>query len=133
LIRLSEYVLNVIARRDLGRLPDPSHPPNVLMKLDIEGAEVEVFPDLLITGAIAKINSSMIEWHDHITGPQERRDLMLDLARGAKAVANVTAAFHLVDMEDETYYDAWFPAPSCGHPGNVEDFALAVPLTTKAA
>jgi len=59
---------------------------------------VEVFPDLLVTGAIRHVNVTMIEWHAAITGPGERKELMDVLAKGVSAVANVTNAFKLYQV-----------------------------------
>ncbi len=67
LVRLSSYILDVVAKRDLGREIDPERPPVVLMKMDIEGSELEVVPDLLVTGAMQHVNVTMIEWHWNIT------------------------------------------------------------------
>ena len=33
------------------------------MKIDIEGTELEVVPDLLISGALRNISKVFIEWH----------------------------------------------------------------------
>ena len=35
----------------------------VVMKLDIEGSEHEVIPDLLLSGAFKNIDKTFIEWH----------------------------------------------------------------------
>ena len=46
-MKLSDLIMGQVSRRRLPRSPDPTSPPKVLMKLDIEGSEVEVLPDLL--------------------------------------------------------------------------------------
>ena len=45
----------------------------VVMKLDIEGSEVEVLPDLALTGAMEHINVIMAEWHTRLAGDDKRR------------------------------------------------------------
>ena len=34
------------------------------MKLDIEGSELEVMPDLLLSGALRHVNGIHAEWHE---------------------------------------------------------------------
>ncbi len=76
LVRLSSYILDVVSKRDLGRAPDPLRPPAVLMKMDIEGSELEVVPDLLVTGALRHVNVTMIEWHRHTATPDRVKTLV---------------------------------------------------------
>lgn len=66
LIRLAKFINEVVASRYL-RESDPISPPSVLMKMDIEGAELEVISDMLVSGAMRHVNLTMIEWHWHIT------------------------------------------------------------------
>ena len=42
-IRLSEFVLNVVAKRLLPNVVNRTRPPTVLMKLDIEGLAMIIF------------------------------------------------------------------------------------------
>ena len=41
-------------------------PPTVLMKMDIEGSEVEVLPDMLWRGAMSHIDRVLIEFHTRL-------------------------------------------------------------------
>ena len=43
------------------------------MKMDIEGSEVEVLPDLALTGALQHVDAVMTEWHPGLAGSPERR------------------------------------------------------------
>ena len=50
------------------------------MKLYISiGSEVEVLPDLLLSGAFAHINVMMIEWHARLAKSADRKRLSNDL------------------------------------------------------
>ena len=42
------------------------------MKMDIEGSEVDVIPDLIFTGGLQFINSIMVEWHERLEKLTER-------------------------------------------------------------
>ncbi|CAB4065653.1 unnamed protein product, partial [Lepeophtheirus salmonis] len=57
LIRLSDLVLNQVNKRN------KSEDGVVLMKMDIEGIELEVLTDLLLIGALSTINLTFVEWH----------------------------------------------------------------------
>ena len=43
------------------------------MKLDIEGSEVEVIPDLIVSGALSQIDLVFLEWHQHKTKLNDTR------------------------------------------------------------
>ena len=43
------------------------------------GSEIEVVPDLLLTGAFAHIDFTMIEWHARIAKLEERKTLSNNL------------------------------------------------------
>ena len=71
LIRLSDFINDVVANRIIPLTPaDKSgkdiKPPTVLMKIDIEGSELEVVSDLLFAGSLQHIDAAIIEWHQHI-------------------------------------------------------------------
>ena len=45
------------------------------MKIDIEGSEVEVMPDLILSGAIGHVDLLSIEWHPRLAGRGRRLTL----------------------------------------------------------
>ena len=66
LLRLSDYILKKVITR---KLPDDlddkvlEKKPSVVMKLDIEGSELEVLTDLLVTGSLQHIDFLTVEYH----------------------------------------------------------------------
>jgi FkbM family methyltransferase len=56
-IRLSSFIERASCEYD-----------EIILKLDIEGAEYEVLQDMVNTGAINKISKLMIEWHYNKVG-----------------------------------------------------------------
>ena len=66
LLRLSDYILKKVITR---KLPDDlddkvlEKKPSVVMKLDIEGSELEVLTDLLVTGSLQHIDLLNVEYH----------------------------------------------------------------------
>jgi len=67
---LSKFIINNFNRSD-----------NIVLKIDIEGAEYNVIPDLIKTGAINYIKQLFGEWHfEKIGFPKEKHDnLVLSL------------------------------------------------------
>ena len=54
-IRLSDFLINIVGKR---KIPEPffyNSPPRVVMKMDIEGSEVDVIPDLIYSGGLQSI------------------------------------------------------------------------------
>ena len=72
-VRLSDFINKVVATR---RIPEASplfsrysvtqRSPNVVKKLDIEGSEVDVVPDLFFAGSLQHLDAMMIEWHQFL-------------------------------------------------------------------
>ena len=65
ILRLASWIQNEIEDRRIPmQYPKQIHEPKVVMKLDVEGLEFKVFPDLLTTGALCKNIHLMIgEFH----------------------------------------------------------------------
>ena len=58
-MRISQYINQVVATR---RLAPGRGPGAVLMKLDVEGLEVEIVSDLIMSGAIAHLDNIHVDW-----------------------------------------------------------------------
>ena len=58
-VRIAEYINQVVATR---RLPPGRGPGAVIMKLDVEGLEVEIVSDLIMSGAIAHLDNIHVDW-----------------------------------------------------------------------
>ncbi|CAB4065656.1 unnamed protein product [Lepeophtheirus salmonis] len=113
LIRLSDLVLNQVNKRN------KSEDGVVLLKMDIEGSELEVLTDLLLTGALSTINLTFVEWHLQFKDKIPRgRDMnkVKSLIENTKDISQkyrLKDALHILDMDDETYYDSDFSLPQC--------------------
>lgn len=67
LVRLSNFIIANVGNRTLPAVEEESmvgKKPVVMMKIDIEGSEVDVVPDLIFSGALQHVSILMIEWHD---------------------------------------------------------------------
>ena len=73
LVRLSQFLLEKVARRKLPQALEGEGPPRVLMKMDIEGSEVDVLPDILFNGGLGVVNGLMIEFHERLEKLPERK------------------------------------------------------------
>ena len=63
LIRLSQFLLQTVGTRKLPTVTKGQVPPRVLMKMDIEGSELDVLPDIIFNGGLSVVNGLMIEFH----------------------------------------------------------------------
>ena len=88
------------------------------MKMDIEGSEVDVIPDLIFTGGLQFINSIMVEWHERLEKLTERiksqkilKEVIENLSEYSRTMS--VFDFNLVNIDDETYYDSKFDLPEC--------------------
>lgn len=102
-------------------------PPSVVMKLDIEGSEIDVIPDLLLTGAFAHIDVSMIEfhhlWQKTTTDEQrKRRKQSISLQRALKTITAISPLLKNMFMDDEAYgVSEQKPLPRCKQDKNYSE------------
>ena len=58
-VRIAQYINEVVATR---KLPE-GRKGSVLMKLDVEGGELEIVADLIMSGALANIDNILVDWN----------------------------------------------------------------------
>jgi len=129
-IRLATFITDVVAKR---KLPTSAgvHIPRVVIKTDIEGAELKIIPDMAVTGAFNHVDNIHMEWHDESSYRQGREPKMISkLAPAITGLAKLTQSeglehqFEIEEMDDETYcgllifkpwgdYTKMLPMPSC--------------------
>ena len=122
MIRLSSFLRDVVATRKIGPV-NINKPPEVVMKMDIEGSEVDVIADLVLSGSIKYINLLMVEWHRRSLLLKERQlasDQLDNLLRKLSEFCNTHRAytknrqlcrFTNLHMDDEKYFKSDFDLP----------------------
>ena len=133
LIKLSDFLTDIVGKRNLPMKPSKSHPPRVLVKMDIEGSEVSVLPDLFFRGGLEHVNIMMIEWHKRLEKLEMRKNaqkvlktILTNLSEYSKIMRKHTKTgldfdFQLLDIDDESYFDAKFKIPDCS---KIHDYVL---------
>jgi hypothetical protein len=123
MLRLASFVNDVVGRR---KVPDLDvaifGKPRVLMKLDIEGSEVEVLPDLIYTGSLQHLDAFMVEFHDWMAKSEDRKmatkhlkTVLNSLGHFSELVKGPEAghAIKLINLDDESYFKSKEPLPKC--------------------
>lgn len=103
----------IVAQRSIDRSNATSQPPTVLMKMDIEGSEIEVLTDLLLTGAFLHIDNTVIEFHDWLANSEERKAQSITLRDALSAMEKISHKFRLVEVDDESFLNASPELPNC--------------------
>ena len=123
-IRLSDFLINMVGKRKIPESFFNNSPPRVVMKMDIEGSEVDVIPDLIYSGGLQYINTLMIEWHERKQKLQERKTstkilqtIVTSLSKHSENIRNLSNKydFNLVELDDETYFKSRFVLPNCSN------------------
>ena len=92
------------------------------MKMDIEGSETTVLPDMIINGALAHVNTIMIEWHTHRFKDPQRRNTEHYLKATLDSISKYSTTMrkyggtydlNIMEMDDELYFDSKFKLPTC--------------------
>ena len=124
LIRLAEFLSDTVGSRKIPNL-NLNNPPQVVMKMDIEGSEVEVMTDLIFSGSLRFVNVLMVEWHARLQQIIARKfasvqlndvlEKITQLCRVAKTYDNRTDFCNLetIDIDDESYFQSNFDFPEC--------------------
>ena len=63
---LSDFLKNDVRKRKHPVKIDEDDPPRVLMKMNIEGSEIDVNPDIIFTLDLQYVNELMIQWHERL-------------------------------------------------------------------
>ena len=121
LVHLSKFIKDIISTRKLPQLdPEVYGPPQVLMKLDIEGSEVEVIPDLILSDSLQSIDVMMVEFHKPSYDSDLRRRKLSRIVQFfmkgyAKWLPYSQSAHNLTTMifDDESYALSNFSLPQC--------------------
>ena len=111
-IRIAQFITDVVATRDIPE----NKAGAVVMKLDVEGKELEVIADLVMNGALRYLDNVHVDWtsdklvdRDRVTRLAQSMDFIYNLAR-EKNLSHVT---EIDDTDDETYDDFTGDFPEC--------------------
>merc|ERR1711997_525560 len=61
-VRFAKFITDVVAKRKLPTSAGVTT-PRVVIKADIEGAELKIIPDMVVTGAFGHVDNLHMEWH----------------------------------------------------------------------
>ena len=119
--RLADYVLNKVNTRKIPHLLSAEmlkQKPNVVMKLDIEGSELEVLTDLLVTGSLQHVDLVAVEYH-LLTQNDKNHVFIQDLEKAIDTITKLTnvlglkSVINVKPLDDESYGTDIFPLPNC--------------------
>lgn len=120
-IRIADFIKKVVATRRFqsGHKNSDEYPPSVVMKLDVEGRELDVVPDLVMSGALQHLDCLYIDWtRDRWTDASLVRKLS-DAMNILSTTAKDRGLLHTTevhDSDDESYYAYNGPLPQCRTP-----------------
>ena len=84
--------------------------PRVLMKMDIEGSEIDVILDIIFTGGLQNVNKVITEWHERLKKQEGRKQTHNILHSVAAVLSSYSKLMHkekglfdfsLTDLDDE--------------------------------
>jgi Methyltransferase FkbM domain len=131
-IRLTEWIQREILEREIPQIPPSGrhYPKPVLgMKMDIEGSEYIVLPDLMLSGVYCQLGFVFGEGHQrfaplNFTGQKadlstrENIKIFQDAVTSAmQASRNCQAELHFGDVDDESYLHDGIPFPDPNRTG----------------
>lgn len=121
-MRIADFITGTVAKRRIPQAVDGKLPPAVVMKLDVEGREVDIMPDLVMSGAFGQIDSLMVDWTDSLNdGMQPRSQTVMNqrLRKALEELVELSLALDLhrvtevIPLDDETYSSFDGDLPQC--------------------
>jgi len=70
-VRFAKFITDVVATRKLPTSAGVTT-PRVVIKADIEGAELKIIPDMVVTGAFGHVDNLHMEWHGNASYRDEK-------------------------------------------------------------
>lgn len=112
MMRVAKFITDVVGTRKLP-LSAQVTKPRVVVKCDIEGGELAVVTDMVVTGAMEVVDNLHMEWHG-VQGPGflrtgEEAEMIDKLAQAVTTLSKVTIELGMEkevlveEQDDETY------------------------------
>jgi FkbM family methyltransferase len=110
LVNLSEFVNSVVYPILLQEKERNGKFPKVFMKLDIEGAEYEVFPAMAVSGGLCLMDLIFIEWHGEgarrkLPGHVDMKTSELISSFNKLKATYPNCKVEIAPLDDESYVD----------------------------
>jgi len=106
---LAEFIKEVVAKR---KRPDHLK-GNVLMKLDVEGKELDIMPDLIVSGAIQYIDGIYVEYHPQMGEDIVKLSESMDFLNRIVKEKQLDHSLEIITLDDESYYTWKGDFPEC--------------------
>jgi len=106
---LAEFINKVVAKR---KRPDHLE-GSVLMKLDVEGKELDIMPDLIVSGAIQHIDAIYVEYHPQMGEDIVKLSESMEFLNRIAKEKQINNPIEIITLDDETYYTWKGEFPEC--------------------
>merc|ERR1712018_1089524 len=90
------------------------YPPSVVAKMDVEGRELDIIPDLVMSGALQHIDNLHVDWtrmsisDEHLLDQLSAAMSLLTTLGTERGLAHTT---EILSLDDESYWDFDGPLP----------------------
>jgi len=121
-IRIAEFINRFVATRRIDTdVEGPTkYPPSVVAKMDVEGRELDIIPDLVMSGALQHIDNLHVDWTRDAFGWMGSDELLVDQLSAAMSLLTTLGTerglahtTEVLSVDDESYWDFEGPLPQC--------------------
>ena len=115
-IRIAEYINNVVGTRKIPENTNNRTNAAVVMKLDVEGKELEIMADLVMSGALQHLDNIHVDW---TTDPYTDQDAIHKMTTAMNFLThmarekNLSHITDIVDTDDESFASFTGDFPQC--------------------
>lgn len=115
-VRIAEYINKIVATRSIPENANGKYAA-VVMKLDVEGRELELLADLVMSGALEHLDNVHVDWStDEYSPPSEDIEKMRQAIGFITKIAKEKNLTHIADIEetdDESFASFTGDFPQC--------------------
>ena len=115
-IRIADYINNIVATRKIPESHINASQAAVVMKLDVEGKELEIMADLVMSGALKHVDNIHVDWstdpYSDIASIEKMRKAIGFITQVAKD-KNLSHIAEVEDTDDESYASFTGDYPQC--------------------
>ena len=106
---LADFINKVVAKRKR-----PGHGEGkVVMKIDVEGKELDILPDILVSGAIQHIDNMFVEFHPKMGNDIVKLIESMEFFNRIMIEKKFNHSIEITKLDDETYYTWNGEYPKC--------------------
>ena len=109
--RLASLINDKVASRSIP--DDDLVKPSVILKVDLEGRDLDVIPDLILHGSLRHIDVLAVSFREDKMKSNRKKERLKALQESLETLQRISGDFELLVLLKEEYSKSEFEPPKC--------------------